>query len=84
MLRGLDTGAALQERVFSTGTHKSTHRCPDTNDKRLQDMIPPPLPDLLAEFTKAVRRAHPATAEEVLRFSAGYFAEMAARQSTTT
>ncbi|KAJ1622673.1 hypothetical protein T492DRAFT_1060935 [Pavlovales sp. CCMP2436] len=78
--RGLDTQAALAERVFSTGVQKSTHRSPDVNDGRLQAMIPPSLPQLLSEYAKAVRKAKLGRNQDILEFSAQYFAGMAAAQ----
>jgi hypothetical protein len=73
----LDTKEALEKGVFSTGIQKNTHRCPDVHDERLQAMIPPPLPELLNNYTKHMRRLKPTTGEEILKLSAEYFASLA-------
>lgn len=72
----LHVAHSLHQQVWSTGIQKNTHRCPDVNDERLQTMIPAALPELLSAYTKAVRKAHPTTSEEVLAFSAQYFQGM--------
>lgn len=74
----LDAQKALQQRVFSTGMQKNTQRC--LSDERLQTMIPPQLPDLLTEYTKAIRKAKPKDDEAILKFSVRYFAKLAAQQ----
>lgn len=73
----MDTKLALGETVFSQGIHKNTHRFPDSNDTRLQTMIPPSLPEVLNEYTKAIRKARPKTAEDIIEFSAMWFKEQA-------
>mmetsp|Transcript_11695 Transcript_11695/g.30482 ORF Transcript_11695/g.30482 Transcript_11695/m.30482 type:complete len:81 (-) Transcript_11695:395-637(-) len=73
----MDTKAALGETVFNKGVHKNTHRFPDVNDARLQTMIPPTLPEVLNEYTKAVRKAQPKSTEEILKFSEEWFKQRA-------
>eukprot|EP00304_Pavlova_gyrans_P013446 CAMPEP_0206036622 /NCGR_PEP_ID=MMETSP1466-20131121/2897_1 /ASSEMBLY_ACC=CAM_ASM_001126 /TAXON_ID=44452 /ORGANISM="Pavlova gyrans, Strain CCMP608" /LENGTH=79 /DNA_ID=CAMNT_0053411111 /DNA_START=89 /DNA_END=328 /DNA_ORIENTATION=- len=79
----MDTSSRLEDRVYRNGIHKNTHRCPDVNDDRLQQMIPPALPEILNQYTKAVRKEQPKSEMELLKFSELYFRTMETRETSS-